>query len=147
MPGPLLTTAERERWECFPSDLLLEDLAIFFTLSASDRAQNPRRSAPANRLGFALQLCALRYLGFCPDDLSTIPPPAVAYVAQQLAVDPRSLTHYGARAHTCTDHLQAILAYTGFQKADATDPAGLAALADGACPGTRSADSSPPPRV
>lgn len=82
MPGPLLTTEERERWQCFPSDLSFEDLAIFCTLSASDRAQNPRRSAPANRLGFALQLCTLRYLGFCPDDLSTIPPPATRHATR-----------------------------------------------------------------
>jgi TnpA family transposase len=119
MPGQFLTTAERERWERFPRDLSPEDLANFFTLSGSDRAQIPHRSAAANRLGFALQLCALRYLGFCPDELATIPPPAVAYVAQQLGVDPRSLAAYGARAHTRTDHLQAILAYTGFRKAEA----------------------------
>jgi hypothetical protein len=118
MPGQFLTTAEQERWERFPCDLSPEDLAIFFTLSASDRAQIPHRSAAENRLGFALQLCALRYLGFCPDDLSTIPPPAVAYVAQQLGVDPADLTRYGARAHTCTDHFQTILAYMGFRKAD-----------------------------
>jgi len=42
------------------------DLIAFFTLSESDLAQIPVAAAPHNQLGFALQRCALRYLGFAP---------------------------------------------------------------------------------
>ena len=38
-----------------------------------------------------MQLYALRYLEFVPDDLSTAPWDAVVYVAQQLAVSPEAL--------------------------------------------------------
>jgi len=37
-----------------------------------------------NRLGFALQLCALRLMGFAPDDLQSAPAQAVAFVARQV---------------------------------------------------------------
>ena len=66
MPGQFFSNAERER---FPSELAPADLIVLFTLSESDLAQVSVKAAPHNRLGFALQLCALRYLGFAPDDL------------------------------------------------------------------------------
>jgi hypothetical protein len=41
--------------------------------------------------GFALQLCALRYLGFVPDPLRPIPTAIIARLAQQLGTTPESL--------------------------------------------------------
>ena len=38
----------------------------------------------AGRLGFALQLGTLRYLGFCPDDLAAAPAEVVRFLADQL---------------------------------------------------------------
>src|SRR5262249_6383374 len=79
MPGQFLTTAERERWDRFPPEIVEADLVAFFTLSLADRVHLPVTSAAHNRLGFALQLCAIRSLGFCPADLATAPLPAVTY--------------------------------------------------------------------
>ena len=42
------------------------------------------RRGAANRLGLALQLCALRYLGFVPRNLSAAPRSAACFVADQL---------------------------------------------------------------
>ncbi len=81
MPAPVLTDAERERFLRFPAQIPRADLNAFFTLSASDRKQVPRTATASNRVGFALQWCALRYLGFCPEDLSTVPAAALQYVA------------------------------------------------------------------
>jgi Domain of unknown function (DUF4158) len=106
MPVQLFTEAERARRNRFPEVIVYEDLVTFFTLSEHDLERMPRSSAPHNRLGYALQLCALRFMGFVPDDLSTTPPEAVAFVAQQLAVEPAVLAAYGTRAHTRQDHLQ-----------------------------------------
>ena len=78
-----------------------------------------------NQLGFALQLCALCYLGFAPDDLTTAPPPAVAFVAQQLGLPPAARAAYGSRRHTRTTHLQQVQAYLGFRPALAPDGAAL----------------------
>lgn len=127
MPVQLFTEAERARRNRFPEVIVYEDLVTFFTLSEHDLARLPRYSAPHNRLGYALQLCALRFMGFVPDDLSSTPPEAVAFVARQLAVEPAVLATYGVRAHTRQDHLQAVQAHLGYRKADEQD---LQALAD-----------------
>ena len=40
------------------------------------------------RLGVAVQLCSLRWLGFVPDDLSELPRPALLSLCEQLKTDP-----------------------------------------------------------
>ena len=67
MPVGFLSDAERERLDGFPAQVVPGDIEPYFTLSRADRRQIPRTASPANRLGFALQLGALRFLGFCPD--------------------------------------------------------------------------------
>ena len=98
MPGRFLNDAERERLDGFPTRIVPGDIETYFTLSRADRRQVPRTTSPANRLGFALQLGTLRFLGFCPDDLGTVPEAVVAYVARQLDVAPGELARYGRRA-------------------------------------------------
>lgn len=122
-----LTDAERERLNSFPTDISSADIITFFTLSSSDKKQIPITTNASNRLGFALQLCTLRYLGFCPDKLTPIPAEVLEYLAKQLGVDPNSLSDYGERAHTRTDHLQTVQEYLGFRKATHADFTSLAA--------------------
>ena len=98
MPTGFLSDAERERFDGFPAQVVPGDLDTYFTLSRADRRQIPPTASPANRLGFALQLGTLRFLGFCPDDLSAAPEVVVAYVARQLDVAPGELAQYGKRA-------------------------------------------------
>jgi len=69
MPIQFFTDAERHRLNNFPLEIQYQDLAAFFTLSETDKAQIPIYSTAYNRLGFALQLCTLRFMGFVPDDL------------------------------------------------------------------------------
>jgi hypothetical protein len=83
---------------CWPTSCRLLDQILVHGLALTARAGPPRRDG-------ALQLCALRFMGFVPDDLSTTPPEAGAFVAQQLAVEPAVLAAYGTRAHTRQDHL------------------------------------------
>lgn len=64
MPVGFLTEAERDRLARFPAQVPTEDLYAFFTITVPDRAAILARSAPTNLLGFALSLCAVRYLGF-----------------------------------------------------------------------------------
>ena len=116
MPGRFLTDAERERLRRFPTEVPPEDLVAYFTLSDRDQDQVRRQRGGANRLGFALQLCTLRYLGFVPDPLRSVPPAVIAHLAQQLATPPESFAAYGDRPHTRTDHLQEVTTYLGFRK-------------------------------
>ncbi len=67
MPVDFLTEAERERWQRLPDTMPQDDLFVFFLLSDDDRRETQRQRDPQNRLGYALQLCILRYLGFVPD--------------------------------------------------------------------------------
>lgn len=117
MPGRILTDRERERLEQFPAQIAPSDLITYFTLSSAQLDLVYQHRGDCNRLGFALQLLTLRYLGFCPDRLTTVPADVVAYVAKQLNTTPESLVDYGKRAQTRTDHFQKIQAYLGFRSA------------------------------
>ena len=115
MPTDFLTTAERERLNRFPEPIPDEDLRVFFTFSDRDIQEVRKQRGAPNQLGFALQLCALRYLGFAPDDLGRPADGAVTFVAKQLQMSPTAITTYGARSHTRTTHLQQVQAYLGFR--------------------------------
>jgi TnpA family transposase len=121
MPGSFLNEAERERLRNFPSDIPSDDLITYFTLSPTDMAWVRNHRGDHNRLGTALQLCALRYLGFCPDDLSRAPAESVAYLADQLEMPMEALDAYGVRVHTRTDHFLEAAAYLGFSSAKSDD--------------------------
>ena len=116
MPVQFLSVAERARLSRFPAEVAQEDLIAYFTLTGSDLAQLPVTSAPHNRLGFALQLGALRYLGFFPDDLDEAPTVVVSYLADQVGAVSEDLLAYGSRKQTRTEHAQQVQAYLGYQK-------------------------------
>ena len=84
MPASIFSDAELARLAGFPEEIPLEDPIRAFTLTGADLDLVANRRGAANRLGLALQLCALRYLGFVPPDLSVAPQPAVRFVADQL---------------------------------------------------------------
>ena len=126
MPVQLLSAAERDRANRFPTALTYEDLVTFFTLSEADQEQIPVHAGPHARLGFALELCALRFMGFIPHDLTGTPPEAVAFVARQLAVAPEILVHYTGSAHTRMHHRRALQAYLGYRRPQRADRERLA---------------------
>src|SRR5438045_9143603 len=84
MPGRFLTDAERERLTRFPTEVPPEDLLNAFTLSPKDITRVLLHRGQPNYLGFAFQICALRYLGFAPDDLFTPPSSVAKYLARHL---------------------------------------------------------------
>lgn len=116
MPVSLLTDAERNRVGGFPQEIATEDLFAHFTLLGDDRALIPSTSAPANRLGFAVALCTVRYLGFYPEDPTTIPENVAWYVGQQIMVSPGALLAYPEREQTRTEHLRRIYEYLGYRR-------------------------------
>jgi hypothetical protein len=107
---------ELERWRGFP-EIGRDDLARFFTLTPADVAfVDPGRGrGPADRLGLAVALCTLPWLGFVPDKVLSAPPVAVARLAEQLGVDPAGLRSYGRRAKTRTEHLRLVAKYLGWR--------------------------------
>ena len=116
MPVGFLSQADRERFNRFPETIPHDDLVAYFLLTEPDLAQVQRCREETTRLGFALQLCALRFLGFVPDDLSGSPMGVIEFVADQLQLSPGSLLSYGQRPATRTAHFQQLLHYLGFRK-------------------------------
>jgi hypothetical protein len=112
MPTRFLSDAELARLSGFPTEIDDDDLVTFFRLEGEDLAWLGREHrGPANRLGLALQLCTLPWLGFVPDDLGSAPESAVERLAAQLGVDVGAISDYGGwKERTRTEHLREVLA-------------------------------------
>ena len=82
----------------FP-DIGRDDLIRYFTLTRADLAfVDPGHGrGPSDRLGLAVQLATLPWLGFVPDEVAAAV--AVVRLAERLGVDPAVLSGYGQRAH------------------------------------------------
>ena len=117
MPGQLFTDAKRRRLSGFTARVSPENLVTYYTLTKADRVAVNQYGDDTGRLGFALQLGTLRYLGFCPDDLATAPAEVVRFLADQSKVAPEGLSAYGRRAKTRTDHFLAVQEHLGYRKA------------------------------
>ena len=83
-------------------------------LGDADLAAVGRRRRDHNRLGFALQLCALRYPGRPLRPGEAVPQPALRFVADQFGAAPEAVAAYGARAQTRSAHLDELREVFGF---------------------------------
>jgi hypothetical protein len=116
MPGTFLTAKERERLASFPDDIPHWDLLTSFTLTDEDHTFMKTYWNDPHRLGVALQLGAVRYLGFCPTHLHAAPLDTIAFLAEQLHVDSTVFQDYGTRRMTRSAHFQAVLDHLGFRR-------------------------------
>jgi hypothetical protein len=81
-----------------------------------DRESINARRGPHNKLGFALQLTTVRFLGTFLTESTNVPSNAVAYVAAQLGIhDVACLADYAARPTTAWDHAVEIRRVYGFR--------------------------------
>jgi len=115
-----------ERLRSFP-EINREELIRFFTLTPADvEFIDPGRGrGPSDRLGLAVQLCTLPWLGFVPDAVSSAPAVAVARLSERLQVPVSELRAYGERDQTRTDHLRSAARYLGWRQASALEVAEL----------------------
>lgn len=119
MPRSFLTSAQIEELQNFPEAIDYNSLVTYFTLTKSDVDVVPIKSSKNNRLAFAIQLCALRYMGFFPKNIPGAPSGVVTFLSTQLGLSqPPDLEKYGLRAQTQSDHLKLIEKYLGFSPAD-----------------------------
>ncbi len=79
---------ELEALRRFP-EIGREELFRFVTLTPADIAfVDPGRGrGPADRLGLAVTLCTLPWLGFVPDEVAAAPRAAVVRLAERLGID------------------------------------------------------------
>jgi hypothetical protein len=86
MAVSFLTAAQRDRYGRYPEVVTPNDLSRCFHLSDDDRAQIMSCRGHHNRLGFALQLSTVRYLGTFLDDPIAVPSSVLQSLSQQLAI-------------------------------------------------------------
>jgi len=112
---------ELARLREFP-EISREELFRYFTLTPADVAfVAPRGRGQEVRLGMAVILCSLPWLGFVPDKVTSAPPVAVARLAEQLKVDVAQLRSYGRRAQTRSEHVRLVAQYLGWRAAGAIE--------------------------
>ena len=90
------------------------DLVRHWTLGDADLAAVNQRRRDRNRLGFAVQLCALRYPGRLLRPGELIPADALRFVAEQLGIHPDALASYATRFQTRYEQLGDLRTAFGF---------------------------------
>jgi Domain of unknown function (DUF4158) len=114
----LLSDAQREAIETAHFDLDDREVARYWTLSEPDLLRIDRRRRDANRFGFAVQLCLLRFPGWPPKRRDRVPLALLRYVGEQLKIQADNIEEYFRRQPTRSDHLQEIINLYGFRSYD-----------------------------
>jgi TnpA family transposase len=115
----ILSATERAALLVFPTTD--DELIRHYIFTELDVAAIRQRRGSQNRLGFAVQLCYLRYPGFALPTNAEPSPALLALVVRQLRVDPTVWPQYAQRAETRCEHLtelQAWLNLTPFGRSD-----------------------------
>ena len=114
MPHRAILT-ERQRSALFDLPTDEPSLRKHYTLADDDLEHIGRRRRDENRLGFALQLCALRYPGRVLQPGELIPSAVVEFIGAQLGIAVESLLPYAARRQTRQEHMTALRSIYGYR--------------------------------
>ena len=98
-----------------PSHFGTEHLLRHYTLADDDLDHIRKRRGRENRIGFALQLCALRYPGRLLSRGEVIPEKVLRFIGTQLGMTGDALLTYAARRQTRHQHLDAIRKLYGYR--------------------------------
>ncbi len=106
MPVEFLTDEQAEAYGKFAEEPTRPELERFFFLDDVDRDLIALRRTKYHQLGFALQMCTVRYIGrFLPEDPLDVPWPVVEHLAAQLGIeDPSCVKRYTERPKTVYEH-------------------------------------------
>ena len=123
MPFEFLSDEQVARYGRFPQEPSATELEQFFRLDQSALDQAAMRRRPATKLGWAVQWGTVRMLGvFLTENPTAVPAGVVAFVAEQLDVDPDCFTEYGQWQQTAYEHaweIRELLGYQDFAAAEA----------------------------
>jgi Domain of unknown function (DUF4158) len=90
MPVSFLSEEQQRRYGRFTGELSADNLARYFHLDDADKAFVRSRRGDHMRLGVAVQLGAVRFLGTFLDDLGETPPRVQSFVGKQIGVNPEN---------------------------------------------------------
>ncbi|MFF3404135.1 DUF4158 domain-containing protein [Streptomyces sp. NPDC002659] len=113
MPVNFLSEDQRRRYGRFTGKPDEGQLAGSFHLDATARRRAMACNGARNRLGWALQLGTVRFLGTFLQDPEAVPPIVVEYVADQLGLDAAALAGYGQK-QARWDHQEQIRSAYGY---------------------------------
>nr|WP_234332063.1 Tn3 family transposase [Streptomyces sp. NRRL F-5650] len=105
MAVEFLSDEKAEAYGKFAEEPTRPELERFFFLDDEDRKLIAKRRGDHNRLGFALQLCTVRYVGLFLEDPLDVPWPVVDHLAGQLGIEDVScVKEYTERLKTAYEH-------------------------------------------
>jgi TnpA family transposase len=107
----ILSTTEQMSLLALPESQ--NDLIRYYTFTETDLALIRQRRGDANRLGFAVQLCLLRYPGSILGSDLMVAEPVIQWVASQIQVDVTAWVKYAERDQTRREHFQELRSYLG----------------------------------
>ncbi len=115
MPVDVRNAEQQRKYGRYAGEPSPVQLGRYFHLDDADSAVLTTRRGDHNRLGFAMQLGTVRFLGTFLDNPTEVPGDVVAHVARQLAItDPTCLRRYGV-GETHWDHVNEIKAAYGYR--------------------------------
>lgn len=109
----ILTERQRSAFFDLPTDEAV--MLRHFTLANDDLEHIQERRRPENRIGFALQLCALRHPGRLLSQGEVIPEKVLRFIGAQLSITGDALLSYAARRQTRQQHLKALREIYGYK--------------------------------
>ncbi|WP_425374560.1 DUF4158 domain-containing protein [Mesorhizobium waimense] len=111
---------EHERKTLFDIPVDEDGLIRHYSLSPADLLEIQLRRREHNQLGFAIQLCLMRYPG--PLLANEVPPKAMLdYVAEQVGASSTEFRLYARREETRSNHIAHLLGYLQKRNAAAED--------------------------
>lgn len=109
----VLTHQQRDQLLALPKEE--SEMLKYYVLSEKDIIFIRSRNKEQNRLGFALQLCALRYPGRYLTKDDTISQKMLRFISSQLGLNELDVTNYAQRIPTRYEHLQILQQHYGFR--------------------------------
>lgn len=109
----IFSSTERDSLLAMPDSQ--DDLIRYYTFNEQDMSIISQHRGAANRLGFAIQLCSMRYPGVMLSADEAPFPPLMHYVAAQLKIAADTWNEYGQRGQTRREHLRELQSVFGFK--------------------------------
>lgn len=111
----ILSQEQRKELTTIPENISDYVMAKYYTLSEEDIYHIQTHRRDTNKLGFAIQLCCIKYPGWGFTSTKDIPEKVLNYVSKQLGISPINIHSYGERKNTRTKHIEEICTWYGYR--------------------------------